>query len=358
MTAPDAPAQSGCRWLSSIRYKGRAALQGLAAICSVLTLSACLASTTTSSASYSQNLSSAEKAAPAAENTPAAAPDASVAVAAAEPVAVAATEPAAAPAAASEESVIDQRLCTQGLQGDLATGQAGLALLLANGLGGEETAAEGPGPDRLTPGALLAASSPAPSAGAVESLPSAPLSISLNLSAGATEALLIAAYQQTGRHYKVGGISPATGFDSSGFTRWVYGQRGINLPRDVKQQIAGGRLVSKEELRPGDLLIYRDLTNKSENYHVGIYTGQGNFLHAAAKAGVVTETAAFGPQYSPYFLGGRRYYDDPQAAPLSDAQKMAAASSAVKLALAELGPDDKLDRRISSPKRSNSGKKK
>jgi hypothetical protein len=75
---------------------------------------------------------------------------------------------------------------------------------------------------------------------------------------------------------------------------------------------------------------------------VGIYSGQGNFLHASPKAGVVTETDAFGPQYAPYFLNGRRFFDDPGAAPLSDNQKMAATSTAVKLALTELGPNDKV----------------
>lgn len=239
---------------------------------------------------------------------------------------------------AEASGLIDLAACTKGLSGVLATTRAGSNLLAVNGLGEE---ANGLPVSDLPILAAAAGADPAPSAGMLET-PVEPVPVAaLSSSMSATEALLISAYQQTGRHYTDGGQTPAAGFDSSGFTRWVYGQRGINLPRDIKRQVAGGRQVAKEDLRPGDLLVYRVATKTGDSYHVGIYTGQGNFLHAAAKSGVVTETAAFGPQYAPFFVGGRRYYDDPNAAPLSDGQKMAAASSAVKVALAELGPNDK-----------------
>lgn len=234
--------------------------------------------------------------------------------------------------------LIDAEACTRGLRGELATVRAGDSLLSDNGLGDDELAVVALVNPILASTAIMAA----PSAGTDENLVSP---AALHVKLGQTEGFLVAAYQQAGRAFKAGGQTPASGFDAPGFTRWVYSQRGLNLPREAKRQAAGGRQVAKEELRPGDLLVYRDPSGKGEaEYHVGIYTGQGNFLHAAAKAGVVTETAAFGPQFAPYFVGGRRYYDDPKAAPLSDSQKMAAASSAVKLALSELGPNDKPDR--------------
>lgn len=265
--------------------------------------------------------------------------------------------PQAAPAAQSgsqlqsarAEGLIDQSICTKGLNSSIATSLAGGDLLAANNLGDGKkfvTARVAP----VLTAADLAKNPPAPSAGATD-LTDTPKS-----GVGSpTEGLLIAAYQQTGRAYRAGGQNPEAGFDASGFTRWVYGQRGITLPRQSSQQAVGGRQVAKEDLRPGDLLVYRDPSGQSNEFHVGIYTGQGNFLHAASKSGVVTETAAFGPQYSPFFVSGRRYLDDPKAAPLSEGQKMAAASSAVKLALSELGPNDKPER---STKKTGKVKKK
>lgn len=258
---------------------------------------------------------------------------------------------------ASGMSMIDAEACTRGLRGELATVQAGHSLLSDNGLKDGEMEADS-GVKPMLAG-LSMPTMAAPSAGTDETVAAMASPAALHVKLGQTEGLLVAAYQQTGRGYKAGGQTPASGFDASGFTRWVYSQRGVTLPREAKKQATGGRQVAKEELRPGDLLVYRDPSGKGEaEYHVGIYTGQGNFLHAASKAGVVTETAAFGPQYAPYFVGGRRYYDDPKATPLSDSQKMAAASSAVKLALSELGPNDKPDRSIIKTKSKSKSKAK
>ena len=255
--------------------------------------------------------------------------------------------------------LIDKNLCTTGLNGNLITGQAGQGLLRDNGIKSAYTLTGDIMPPPPSFDVAAAIPDPAPSAGTSEaavSLTSLNTSKTTTSSAktssksGITESLLMAAYQQTGRHYKSGGQNPDTGFDASGFTRWVYAQRGLSLPKDALRQANGGRQVSKDELRPGDLMVYRDPNGDANSYHVGIYTGQGNFLHAASKTGVVTETAAFGPQYSPYFVGGRRYYEDLQASPLSDVQKMSATSSAVKLALSELGPDDTLKRPVAKKK--------
>lgn len=256
--------------------------------------------------------------------------------------------------------LINQNLFTQGLRGNLSTGQAGEDFLRDNGINNSYVlTAEFTDPrPSLAIAALEEEPNPAPSAGAASEIPvtyttfnTDKLSKSATSKTGLTESLLMAAYGQTGRHYKNGGQNPGIGFDAPGFTKWVYSQRGINLPKDAQRQANGGQQVTRDELRPGDLLIYRDPTNESNSgYHVGIYTGQGNFLHAASKTGVVSETAAFGPQFAPYFVGGRRYYDDPQAAPLSDVQKMSATSSAVKLALSELGPNDIANRSIAKKK--------
>lgn len=356
------------------------ALRTLIIISALLTLTACTTTTTTSSsgshlATNPKNTLIAAKpqirenkstSAPAAlvVETPAVA----TSLASAPSVDIAAPAETSRPAAGSSVeneiensapgmTMIDAEACTRGLRGELVTVQAGHSLLSDNGLKDGELES-GSSVNPLLAG-LSASPMAAPSAGTDETVAAMASPAALHVKLGQTEGLLVAAYQQTGRGYKAGGQTPASGFDSSGFTRWVYSQRGVTLPREAKKQAAGGRQVAKEELRPGDLLVYRDPSGKGESeYHVGIYTGQGNFLHAASKAGVVTETAAFGPQYAPYFVGGRRYYDDPKAAPLSDSQKMAAASSAVKLALSELGPNDKPDRSVIKTKSKSKSKAK
>lgn len=330
----------------------------------VLSLSACVGTTSSSSSSFNRQLSSKSKSASPttiveANGSKSDKSQAVEAVAGGGAGNPGTTEVAGLIAAgpSASEGLIDQFVCIKGLTGDLATGKAGQMLLLASGLSAEEPDA----PVNVITAPLIMAENvsgidPAPSAGAEAAAAGASGSLLSGSLLGRTEGLLVTAYEQTGRRYKAGGQNPSTGFDAAGFTRWVYSQRGVNLPQGAKMQAGGGRQVAKEELRPGDLLVYRDPGDQGGEYHVGIYTGQGNFLHAAAKSGVVTETAAFGPQYSPYFVGGRRYYDDPKATPLSDSRKMAATSRAVKLALSELGPNDKPNR--STAKSKSAGKKK
>ncbi len=245
-------------------------------------------------------------------------------------------------------ALIDRdRLLAEPFPVPLATALAGERLLLAHGL--TPLREEDPDPSAaqqfagppVKPAALGAS---APSAGELPPSGVRPNYLKAARMAGRTQNLLTSAYAQTGRHYKLGGFSPVAGFDAPGYTRWVFAREGLNLPKTPAALASAGTEVARADLRPGDVLIYRNPTDQVNGWHVGIYSGQGNFLHASPKAGVVTETDAFGPQYAPYFLSGRRFFDDPEAAPLSDDQKMAATSTAVKMALAELGPNDKIVR--------------
>jgi cell wall-associated NlpC family hydrolase len=74
--------------------------------------------------------------------------------------------------------------------------------------------------------------------------------------------------------YSYGGASPASGFDCSGFTRFVYAHFGIELPHFSGGQFDLGRRVARAALRPGDLVFFDGLG------HVGIYVGGGRFIHA------------------------------------------------------------------------------
>ncbi|MDR1050257.1 MAG: C40 family peptidase [Deltaproteobacteria bacterium] len=205
---------------------------------------------------------------------------------------------------------IDLALCVKGLEGSLATGQAGL--------GGSGRA---PVSRYVDPNLDL---SVAPSS-------TKPPRYHPNLS---TE-LLVSAYGQSGRPYKQGGRSPQAGFDGAGLVGWVYAQQNFKLPQGASEMVSKGYAVGRDELRPGDILVYR--LPSSKEYVLGLYSGNGNFIHASNKFGVVTETAAFGSDFGPHFLGGRRYIDDPMAAPLSDDVKTAVANGAVKTALLALG---------------------
>jgi len=94
----------------------------------------------------------------------------------------------------------------------------------------------------------------------------------------------VAAYARRylGVRYSYGGTSPSSGFDCSGFTRFVYAHFGIDLPHYSGAQFGAGRRVSRAGLRPGDLVFFRGLG------HVGIYLGNGRFIHAPHTGSVVS----------------------------------------------------------------------
>ena len=77
-----------------------------------------------------------------------------------------------------------------------------------------------------------------------------------------------------GIRYSYGGTSPTSGFDCSGFTRFVYSHFGVALPHYSVAQFGLGRRVSRGGLEPGDLVFFDGLG------HVGIYIGGGRFIHA------------------------------------------------------------------------------
>ncbi len=77
-----------------------------------------------------------------------------------------------------------------------------------------------------------------------------------------------------GVRYVWGGSSPASGFDCSGFVRYVYGHFGVRLAHSSYAQFTRGRNVRRGALEPGDLVFFDGLG------HVGIYVGHGRFIHA------------------------------------------------------------------------------
>lgn len=94
---------------------------------------------------------------------------------------------------------------------------------------------------------------------------------------------------QVGRKYRLGGATPEKGFDCSGLIRYLLSAVNVDVPRTAAQQAAAGRSVDTkaDELRVGDLLTF-GRGNRVE--HIGVYVGNGKFVHASSVAGRVIES--------------------------------------------------------------------
>ncbi|MHB1265360.1 MAG: C40 family peptidase [Gemmatimonadaceae bacterium] len=115
---------------------------------------------------------------------------------------------------------------------------------------------------------------------------------------------------QVGKRYRIGGESPERGFDCSGLVRYVMTALGVSVPRVSWQQAGVGLAVARDtaSLRPGDLLTFGRGKRVS---HVGIYVGDGRYVHASSKGGRVMEVplARPGRKVKPW-LGVRRLVVD------------------------------------------------
>ncbi len=110
--------------------------------------------------------------------------------------------------------------------------------------------------------------------------------------------IMRAAYSVIGTPYVFGGTSPY-GFDCSGFTQYAFARAGVYLPRLADSQFYSGRKISMNQLRPGDLIFFT--TYEPGASHVGIYVGDGNFIHSGSSTGVTVSSAFTG-------YWGARYY--------------------------------------------------
>lgn len=115
------------------------------------------------------------------------------------------------------------------------------------------------------------------------------------------------AKQYIGVPYVYGGSSPK-GFDCSGFTSYIYRQLGVSIPRGASGQYNAGTAVSRENLQPGDLVFIANpaYTAGYPVSHVGIYVGDGQYIHADCSRGV-TISSLFGSTYGPHYAGARRF---------------------------------------------------
>jgi cell wall-associated NlpC family hydrolase len=116
---------------------------------------------------------------------------------------------------------------------------------------------------------------------------------------------LLQALMALGVDYKYGGKSAASGFDCSGLVAHVYREAwGISLPATVKGQSQAGWPVKLLELQPGDLVFYDTL--KRPYSHVGIYLGDGKFVHAPRTGAQVRVESVKAAYWAQRFNGARR----------------------------------------------------
>ncbi|MDP9900132.1 C40 family peptidase [Variovorax ginsengisoli] len=120
-----------------------------------------------------------------------------------------------------------------------------------------------------------------------------------------TSDLVVTAIGFLGVPYRRGGNTAETGFDCSGFVRAMYNQTvGQLLPRRAEEQAAATEKIDRSELKPGDLVFFN--TMRRAFSHVGIYVGEGKFIHAPRSGANVRVEDMNGSYWQRRFDGARR----------------------------------------------------
>ena len=130
------------------------------------------------------------------------------------------------------------------------------------------------------------------------------------------EGVVTAARQALGKPYLYGGTGQGSrGFDCSGLIQYAYAQQGISLPRVSTAQALAGREVEKslEALARGDILTFASQPGGSKVSHVGLYLGEGRFIHSSSSKGVMESalsgTDPNGQWWFVRWVGARRVID-------------------------------------------------
>jgi cell wall-associated NlpC family hydrolase len=133
--------------------------------------------------------------------------------------------------------------------------------------------------------------------------------------------MVLTAMNFLGVPYRRGGSTEATGFDCSGFTRHIFEMSlGLMLPHRADEQAnaAGLMKVNRDDLRPGDLVFFN--TMRRTFSHVGIYIGDGKFIHSPASGGAVRVDDMRYAYWSQRFNGARRAWPAIELVPKAEAQ--------------------------------------
>jgi cell wall-associated NlpC family hydrolase len=138
----------------------------------------------------------------------------------------------------------------------------------------------------------------------VARIPEPPKNVKLpsNVDAGS---LVATAMREMGVRYKWGGNSRSTGYDCSGFVKYVFKRHGVNLPRTSRTQATVGVAVPRNQLAVGDMVFFTN-SRGSRIGHVGIYIGDNRFIHASSGGGKVEIDSLGQSYYAKRYAGARR----------------------------------------------------
>ncbi len=114
------------------------------------------------------------------------------------------------------------------------------------------------------------------------------------------------ALKYKGTKFTWGGTDLSSGTDSSGFVQSLLKQHGIMIPRVTYDQINDGNRISMSDLQPGDLVFFDADTRQDSADHVGMYVGNGQFIHNSRKNGKATVDSLLDENYAGRWMGGRR----------------------------------------------------
>jgi len=115
---------------------------------------------------------------------------------------------------------------------------------------------------------------------------------------------LATAVDMIGAPYRYGGTNPR-GFDCSGLVYYAYREAGIHTPRTSTEQYRQTRRVKVSHLQPGDLVFFKISQNNIS--HVGIYAGDGRFVHAASRGKSVAYALLHDPYWRARLIGAGRF---------------------------------------------------
>lgn len=119
------------------------------------------------------------------------------------------------------------------------------------------------------------------------------------------EKIVNQALNLAGTHYKYGGNNPITGFDCSGFVRYVYQKAAnVTLPRTASGMSKHGKSIQKNALQAGDLVFFN--TTNYANSHVGIYIGNDQMIHAPRTGRSVSLVSIENPYWAKRYNSAKR----------------------------------------------------
>ncbi len=115
------------------------------------------------------------------------------------------------------------------------------------------------------------------------------------------------AFLSIGTPYAWGGNSPENGFDCSGLAHYTYKKTGIDLPRTAQAQYKRGQAAPPWSILPGDLVFFK-IPEKKKAIHVGIFTGENEFIHAPGKGRAVRTARLDNPYFKANYIGARSFF--------------------------------------------------